>query len=271
VRRRNLSEERPVDHHEAFFQEKFAEQRARLLKPTILVCGYTGAGKTSLIQAICGRDTVPDDRIGHGKAMTEEFVPYKNDFISLWDSKGFEPGMREEQFVRNVRSLVRRLQAEKDGRDHIHLVWYVVQGPGARVTAVDAELIRSVFDNVIVVITKNDVTRPRQREAITAELVKAGVDPSRILPVSEEDVGSLQALVRLSLEALPEAYKDSFRSAQQVDLSQKRARAQAVIHSAARDAQWGRSFARRLVTGKEHDRWLLSFANPAATASTPTA
>jgi len=80
-----------VDAKETF-EQKYAEEMGKVVKPTILVCGYTGAGKTSLIQAICGKDTVPDDRIGHGKPMTQEFVQYRNSFINLWDSKGLEAG-----------------------------------------------------------------------------------------------------------------------------------------------------------------------------------
>lgn len=212
------------------FADKYAEAMAKVVKPTILVCGYTGAGKTSLIQAICGRDTVPDDRIGHGKPMTQEFVQYRNDFVNLWDSKGLEPGQRETAFLHNTKSLIARLQADPDPRNHVHLAWYVIQGPGARVTATDLELIRSVFSNVIVVITKDDITKPKQREAIITELVRNGVGEGAIVRVSEEDLDSLRVLVALSMKLLPEAYRDAFRSAQLVDLSSKQLKAQVVIH-----------------------------------------
>jgi septin family protein len=65
------------------FSRKHAEAMGAVVKPTILVCGYTGAGKTSLIQSICGKDTVPDERIGHGKPMTRDFIPYRNDFVDF--------------------------------------------------------------------------------------------------------------------------------------------------------------------------------------------
>ena len=100
-------------------------------------------------------------------------------------------------------------------------------------TATDLELIRSVFSNVIVVITKNDITRPQQREAITTELVRNGVRPSDVVAVAEGDPGSLRALVALSLVRLPEAYRGAVESAQLIDLGGKKTRAQAVIHGAA--------------------------------------
>jgi len=132
--------------------------------------------------------------------------------------------------------MVSRLQDDPDHRNHIHLVWYVVQGPGARVTATDVELIRHVFPNVIVVITKNDITRPQQREAMSAELVRSGVTQSNIVPVSEGHHESLRALVALSMRLLPEAYRDAFCSAQSIDLGSKKVKAQVVIQSAAASA-----------------------------------
>ena len=36
------------------------------IRPIILVCGKTGVGKTSLIQAITHSGTVPDERISDG-------------------------------------------------------------------------------------------------------------------------------------------------------------------------------------------------------------
>src|SRR5262249_28115678 len=153
-----------------------------------------------------------------------------------WDSKGLEPGDREAAFLANTRDLIARLRTDTDPRNHVHLVWYTIQGPGARVTTTDAELIRTVFSNVIVVLTKNDITKPAQLEAITTELVRCGVSRSDIVAVAEDDPASLRALVALSLERLPDAYRDAFLSAQLIDLDRKKARAQYVIHGAAASA-----------------------------------
>jgi uncharacterized protein (DUF697 family)/GTP-binding protein EngB required for normal cell division len=217
----------------ADFRQKYEEAKAKNAKPTILVCGYTGSGKTSLIQCICGRDTVPDNQIGHGKPMTQNFMQYRNEFINLWDSRGLEPGDQEIAFLKNTESLILRLQADHEPLNHIHLVWYTIQGPGARVTATDIQLIKNVFSNVIVVITKSDITKPQQQEAITSELVANGIKPSAIISVSEDDPDALQNLVAESSRLLPEAYKEAFCSAQLIDLSSKKIKAQAVIHSAA--------------------------------------
>ena len=214
------------------FEQKFNEEMGKVVKPTILVCGYTGCGKTSLIQAICGKDTVPDDRIGHGESKTKTFIPYRNAFINLWDSQGLEVG-KDTKFVEDTKDLIARLKADRDPHNHVHLVWYTVLGPLARVTELETKLIREVFSNVIVVLTQKDLTSLQKRDAMTKVLVERGVSPARILSVSEKDPESLRAVVALSMKLLPEAYRDAFRSAQLVDLKSKKYQAQIAIHSAA--------------------------------------
>ena len=47
-------------------------------RPNILICGYTGSGKSSLTKAILG-DIVPDNAIGHGAPKTMGFDCFEND------------------------------------------------------------------------------------------------------------------------------------------------------------------------------------------------
>lgn len=220
------------------FDEQYQKQTDGLRKPTILVCGYTGIGKTSLIRAVCGNDIVPEEKIGHGKPMTQAFESYSNGFINLWDSKGFEPGDREKDFIAAAAKFVRQVQESQDAANHIHLVWYCIQGPGARVTAADLKLSCEIFSrkNEIFVITKNDITKERQRDAITAELTANGIPGRQIVACDEGNAASLKKLIDLSLEMLPSAYHDAFINGQLVDLDKKADKAHLVIHGAATSA-----------------------------------
>lgn len=207
------------------FNSKFAEARKQFGKrPNILVCGYTGSGKSSLLRAVLG-DIVPKDAIGDGKPKTMGYDYYENDMVRVWDSKGLELGETEDEFTEETRRFIRERQNDSDVDNHIHLVWYTIQGPGARVTECDKNLIRRIFnpDNVIVVITKDDATRPAQRQALRDTLMEAGVPIGRILFTSDEEGGSrgCKELMALSYSMLPEAYKDAFMDAQRVDREAK--------------------------------------------------
>lgn len=212
------------------FNKKYEEACAKFGKrPNILVCGYTGSGKTSLTRAILG-DLVPRDAIGDGRPTTMGYDCYENELVQIWDSKGLELGQSEEEFMEHTRDFVRQRQNDSNVDNHIHLVWYAIQGSGARVTECDLNLIRNIFnpEHVIVVITKQDITRPSQRETLVKTLVDAGVPREHIVFTSDAEGGAVgcKELMLLSYEMLPEAYKDAFMEAQRIDLE---ARIQAII------------------------------------------
>ncbi|NMA48058.1 MAG: hypothetical protein GX945_16000 [Lentisphaerae bacterium] len=228
------------------FNRKFAEARKQFKRPNILVCGYTGSGKSSLLRAVLG-DIVPEDAIGAGKPKTMGYDCYENDLVRVWDSKGLELGETESEFTEETRRFIRERQNDSNVDNHIHLVWYTILGPEARVTECDKNLIRRIFnpDNVIVVITKDDVTQPAQRQALRDKLMEAGVPIGRILFASGEEGGArgCKELMALSYSMLPEAYKDAFMDAQRVDreakieaVYRKETKARAIIGTAVATA-----------------------------------
>ena len=207
------------------FNSKYEEARQRFGKrPNILVCGYTGSGKSSLVKAILG-DVVPDSAIGNGAPKTMGYDCYENDLVKIWDSKGLELGETESEFMDQTRNFVRSRQEDPNVDNHIHLVWYTIQGPGARVTDCDKNLIRNIFTtkNVIVVVTKDDITRENQRIALKEVIMEAGVPEERIIFTCDDEGGAkgCKELMNLSYAMLPEAYKDAFMEAQRIDREAK--------------------------------------------------
>ena len=223
-------------NHKEKFKEKFDNFFSNLKKPNILVCGYTGSGKTSLIQAICGKEVVSDDKIVHGKPGTMDYLYYKSEMINFWDSQGLELGESENEFVEKTKGFIREKQQNPNVDNHVHLVWYCIQGSGARVTPCDIILINDIFKNVIALITKNDITEELQQRGMEKELTDSGVNRKFIIPVSCKEIESQKTLVKLSLEMLPEAYRDAFISAQIVNLESKQKKVNGIIFSAAASA-----------------------------------
>lgn len=180
-------------------------------RPNILVVGNSGSGKTSLIHAVLGDgDAVETDATG-------EFCRFENAAIRLWDSRGLRLGESENAFRKRMSEFIDDCRIDPDVREHIHLLWYLIPGSGARVTDCDLKLMRSILscDQVIAVISKSDITRPAQAAAIRKTLREAGIPDERIVEASDLQGGSAgcRKLVELSSKMLPDAVKDAFIAA----------------------------------------------------------
>jgi len=182
------------------------------MKPNILVCGYTGSGKTRLLQAFCGSDMVPDSAIGHGKPETMGFSSYEALDVRFWDSKGMELGETEQKYIDYIQAFVRSRQASDNVADHIHLLWYCISGDRARVTQTDQDLIKNLFPVTLVVVTKNDIVRKDQREAIAQVLHEAGVQPENSVFSSGEQKTGLNRVLLRTMQMMPDAYSKAIES-----------------------------------------------------------
>ena len=231
----------------AEFEQNFSEAEQFCKRPNILVAGYTGCGKTSLIRTVLGSEIVPEEGVGNSRPCRIEFDCYENEEIRLWDSRGLELGEKEADFREQMREFVAERQDDTNVEEHIHLVWYLIQGNGARVTDCDLALMKEIFtpDNVIAVLSKKDITRPAQAEAIRKVLQEEGIPAERIVEVSDAEGGGIgcRELVALSLRMLPAAYRDAFLAAQQIDreakaakLAEKNETARAIVNDAAQEA-----------------------------------
>ena len=230
------------------FENRFKEAASVSKRPNILVAGYTGCGKTSLIRTVLGGEVVPQEGISNGKPCRIDFDSYENDSIRLWDSRGLELGEKEQEFGEMMREFVSGCQDDPNVDEHIHLVWYLIQGNGARVTDCDIRLMKEIFtfDDVIAVISKRDITKPAQVKAIREALMKAGVPEQHIVEVSDSESGAIgcRELVELSHAMLPSAYRDAFMAAQSIDrearaakMAEKKDRAAAIISDAIEQAK----------------------------------
>ena len=163
-------------------------------KPVILVCGKTGIGKTSLIQAVTGRETVPDSAIGAGMPVTHGFTSYETDAATFVDAEGMEPGTTVSDYIAFLKGeLVGRLATGKS-ENVITNVWYCVDGPGARVQEADREIVKAFGEKVMLVVTKSEIMRKSQFETMNAA-VSSLVPEARIVMVSSETKSGLDQLI----------------------------------------------------------------------------
>lgn len=207
---------------------KKLDQKEPPQRPNVLVCGYTGSGKTTLIKAILG-DVVPEDAIGAGLPQTTGYELYVNEggHIAIYDSRGSELGDLLEDFKRNTIRFIDETRKCKNADEHIHLAWYVISGAEGRIQDFDRSLIKDISSiaPVIVVITKNESTHCKTRESFKQILIEEeGIDPERVIFTSCPDgkpSEGCQQLVEESIKLLPEACRLEFIRAQVCDARSK--------------------------------------------------
>lgn len=135
----------------------------------VLVIGNSGVGKSTLINAVLGKDVAPTS---WGKTGTTKLEIYENDEIPfrIIDSIGFEPSFIKRHWAVNA---VKRWSkdAAKEGNEDtkINLIWFCVDGIAKRLfeeTIQDLAKATSMWKSVpvIVVITKSFSLIEREKE-----------------------------------------------------------------------------------------------------------
>ncbi|MEI0607617.1 GTPase [Brachyspira pulli] len=209
-------------NYEEDFYKKFEEERKKYKRPNILICGYTGSGKTSIIQSLLGTDLVPADKIGAGLPVTQDYEMYENELVRVWDSQGLEPDKGEDEFISRTKKFIREIQERPNVDDHIHIFWYVVSAGITKITPTDLKIME-VFpkESRIVIISKNDIARSNVIKAMKDVLINKGHIPeNKIICTTDIEAGrkGIKELYELSLQILPEAYKTAFEEAQRIDI-----------------------------------------------------
>lgn len=236
------------------FTDANSDAKARYGRFNLAVIGGTGVGKSSLVNAVFGRDLA---KVGKGLPVTRGVKYYNDSSLGIWDIEGFEIGSSAPPGD-ILRGHLRTI-SERPAIEQISVVWYCVLSQLPRLTQPDIDMIRELDAAglpVILVLTKvdwikNPVTGKRSAPDDVTEFQEWLEDPvdgenRRIhIPIERVILTSttgkhgkgkghgLGDLVAETLALSPDNEKDAFRIAQRLNLPWKRELARPVITGAA--------------------------------------
>jgi len=232
---------------ETMFEQKLAEAFAALGTFNLAVFGKTGVGKSTLVNAVFGRDVA---RTGVGQPVTKGLVYYRHPdgFLGLYDAEGFETGTSGNVILEGLRKLVSD-HGQRAIDERIHAVWYLVRWSDRRFEQAQAGFVRALHDlglPVIVVMTQVP-TRDGQIhpealefaayiESMGLPLAPAGrvvltnalVDSFTLAPVF-----GLQHLLDETYDVVPVAAERALTAAQVLDLGRKKKAVAGIVNQAA--------------------------------------
>nr|WP_297767603.1 GTPase domain-containing protein [uncultured Butyrivibrio sp.] len=226
-------------------------------KGNVLVVGYAGVGKTTLIKAVLG-EKAEKKVAGTGKTSKtcKDFQIYENPGISfrLIDTVGIEPGVfKEHKAVNAVKKWCgESIKNTDDDIDRISAIWFCVDKYTAQLFPKTIDSLMkaiSVWHNapIVVVITqsyKESDTKPAQEIIEKAFLSKKkyATRLSEIMtvvakPSTSEDgkitpPKGIVELIELTNSLLPEGYQAAEKDVAKYNLSRRRAMSHAVAAAA---------------------------------------
>jgi uncharacterized protein (DUF697 family)/GTP-binding protein EngB required for normal cell division len=231
---------------EGMFEQRLAEAFQALGCFNLAVFGKTGVGKSTLVNAIFGRDVA---RTGVGSPVTKGLVYYRHPdgFLGLYDSEGFETGMAGDVIVEGLSRLVAEHQV-RPVDERIHAVWYLVRWSDRRFERAQEDFIRALAGMglpVIVVLTqvpsRAGEVHPEAREFATyieglglpirphgrVVLTNALVDA-----FTQSPVFGLQTLLDDTYAVIPDVAEGALTAAQVLDIGRKKKAVAAIINQA---------------------------------------
>jgi predicted GTPase len=234
----------PLELEASIVEAGFTAARAELGRFNLAVFGLTGAGKSTLVNAVFGAQLA---QTGIGEPVTQGSRLYRHDSsqLGIFDTKGLEIGSDNVEILRELRAFIRgnRMGALAD---QIHVIWYCIRAGDRRIQPSEQRFIEQVAAlgiPVLLVMTQTplapDGSPHRDAQVLKAEIAAVGLPiwgPVHCINALGDDFDGiapfgLEPLLAATAQAAPEGVRSALASAQVISAGQKKLQAQQRIRA----------------------------------------
>ena len=230
------------------FIDAYRDQAQKLGRFNLAVFGKTGAGKSSLVNAIFGESVA---RTGIGKPVSAGTTYYEHPSgnFGMFDCVGFETGESGDQILGALRSTVEDLRG-RPITEQIHVVWYVLRWSDRRFEDTQVDFIRELRRMglpVVMVLSQVPVLadgQPHPEAQVLADLIAQEMGDEIVTgrplmtnsvadPHLSQPVHGLMPLLEATFRAAPNGVREALVAVQRIDSAIKRRECHGIIATAS--------------------------------------
>ena len=133
----------------------------------IVVCGKTGVGKSTLVNAVFGKRIA---KTGIGEPVTKEIreITSPDTPLRIYDTVGLELNAKQQKEVKDgIQQIIKTARKSGDTDRFIHCIWYCVNSTSSRIENDELNFIKVLAEEIdvpVIVILTQSINKKQSKE-----------------------------------------------------------------------------------------------------------